>query len=230
MKENKYYKLILLLAFGAIFWNCEAKPEKETFGFTNDDYNVALLGVISNVNMIDNTNGTITDTNLRLIWQKCSFGQVYRSATNDCQGAVTGSVLNPQDPYRYGAKTVAFCDSRTHACNRIAAPQTLIAISEIAIVGSSEAYNACNSLVIDSSGGYRVPNPYELQRLTATGRNAVLARFPNTVEGEYWSNLSEVTDFPGETAISISFDRQSFGEERKTVKTTRNYLRCVKSY
>lgn len=226
MKENKYYKLILLLALAAFLGNCEAKPEKETFGFTNDDYNVALLGVVSNVNMIDNLDGTITDLNVRLIWQKCSYGQVYRSANNDCQGAISGSVLNPQDPYRYGARTVAFCDSRTHACNRVAPPQTLIATSEIGIVGTSEAYKACDSL----GNGFRVPNPYELQRLTVTGRNAVLARFPNTVEGEYWSNLSEVTDLPGETAITISFDRQTFGEEKKTVKTDRNYLRCVKNY
>ncbi len=225
MKEYKY-KTILLISVIGFLLNCEAKPDKETFGFTNDDFSVALLGVLSNANMVDNSDGTITDTNFRLMWQKCSFGQVYRRTQNDCQGAVTGSVLNPQDPYRYGAKTVAFCDSRTHACNRVAPPQTLIASSEIAIVGTSEAFNACNAL----GNGYRVPNPAELQRLTATGRNGVLARFPSTVEGDYWSNLSEVTDFPGETAITISFDRQTFGDEKKTVKTDRNYLRCVRSY
>lgn len=225
MKKN-IYNPIILISLTLFLFNCEAKPVEEKFGFTADEFNVALLGVVSNVNMVDNGDGTVNDVNLRLQWQKCSFGQVFRVAQNDCQGASAGSVLNPQDPYRYGARTVAYCDSRTHACNRVAPPQILIPVSEIAISGSSEAYNACNSL----GNGYRVPSPYELQRLTVTGRNAVLARFPNTVEGDYWSVLSEVTDFPGETAITISFDRQSFGVEKKTIKTDRNYLRCVRNY
>ena len=225
MNINQLNKILILSAL-AFFMNCEAKPEKETYGFTNDDFNVALLGVLSNVNMIDNGDGTITDTSFRLTWQKCSYGQVFRSAQNDCQGATVGSVLNPQDPYRYGAKVVSYCDSRTHACNRVAPPQILISVSEIAIAGTSEAFNACNAL----GNGYRVPNAYELERLTATGRNGVLARFPNTVEGLYWSSLSEVTDIPGETALAVSFDRQTFGEEKKIIKTDRNYVRCVKSY
>lgn len=224
MKMNQYY-LFLILFTMALLVNCEAKPVEEKFGFTADEYNTVLLGVLSNAGMTDN-GSTVLDPAARLEWQKCSFGQVYRAAQNDCQGAISGSVLNPQDPFRYGARLVAFCDSRTHACNKVAPPQTLVAVSEIAIVGSSELFNACNVL----GGGYRVPNPYELQRLTVTGRNAVLARFPSTVEGEYWSSWSEVTDLPGETAVAISFDRQSFGEEKKVVKTERNFARCVRSY
>ncbi|MDZ4725387.1 MAG: DUF1566 domain-containing protein [Leptospira sp.] len=220
------YNILLILFTAALFLNCEAKPVEEKFGLTADEFDIALLGIVSNTGMVDTGFGTIIDNGAKLEWQKCSYGQVYRGSTNDCQGALGGSVLNPLDPYKYGAKQVAYCDSRTHACNKVAPPQTLVSISEIAIVGSSELFAACASY----GSGYRVPNPYELQRLTVGGRNALLARFPHTVEADYWSSWSELTDYEGTTAISISFDRESFGEERKGIKTDRNYVRCVKNY
>jgi len=38
---------------------------------------------------VDNHDGTITDTNTGLMWQKCSMGQVYNSDTNACEGPVS---------------------------------------------------------------------------------------------------------------------------------------------
>jgi len=38
-------------------------------------------------NLVDNHDGTITDTTTGLMWQKCSMGQTYNSATNGCDGS-----------------------------------------------------------------------------------------------------------------------------------------------
>ncbi|GBF50220.1 hypothetical protein LPTSP4_17440 [Leptospira ryugenii] len=226
MSLIKLFQSVSILLPLLLLLNCEAKPVEDNFGLSPEDFNVLLLGLASNVQLRDTGTGTIIDTAAGLEWRKCSVGQVFRQANNDCLGAPAGSALNPQDPFKYGARQLAFCDSRTHACNRVAAPQTLVATSEIAIQGTSELYAACASL----GSGYRVPNPFELQRLTAGGRNLLLVNFPSTVEGDYWSGWSEVTDFEGTTAIAVSFDRESFGQEKRIVKTDRNYVRCVKNY
>ncbi|WP_411824764.1 surface adhesin Lsa25 [Leptospira sp. 'Mane'] len=225
MKEKRIQIIILSLLLSAFILNCEAKPEKDFYGISEEETNLLVAGFLANQSLTDTRTGTIRDPAAGLEWQKCSVGQVYRQAQNDCQGAAAGTVLNPQDPYRYGARQLAYCDSKTHACNRVTVPQVLLAVSEIAISGSSEAYLACSAL----GTSWRVPTPIELKRLTETGRISVLNYFPQTQEAEYWSSWSNEQDIPGETAISISFDRQSFGQQKNTVKTDRNYVRCVKN-
>ncbi len=37
-------------------------------------------------NLVNNHDGTITDTTTGLMWQKCSMGQIYNSVTNECDG------------------------------------------------------------------------------------------------------------------------------------------------
>ncbi|TGN19427.1 surface adhesin Lsa25 [Leptospira idonii] len=225
MKNTKYTLALVLAAF-SFFWNCEAKPVEDTFGLSPEETNVLIAGLIANRgSLVDNYNGTVTDSVAGLQWQKCSSGQVYRLAQNDCLGASAGTVLNPHDPYRYGANQVAYCDSKTHACNTLAYPQTVTNASQVGISGSSELFAACSQL----GSNWRVPNLIELQRLTVTGRSAVLLYFPSTVEGEYWSSWANETDIPGETAYSVSFDRQSFGTEKRTIKTDRNYVRCIRN-
>lgn len=223
--KNKLITVILSLLALTFFMNCEAKTPVDKFGLTPDEYSVALLGVISNIGMVDNGAGSVLDTTIRLEWRKCSVGQVFRAASNDCQGRTQGSALTPLDQFRYGAGQFAYCTSRTHACNRVGIPQVLVGASEVGIAGTSELFSACNL-----GDNWRVATSLELLRLTATGRNAVLARFPSTVEGTYWSGWSEETDLPGETAKAVSFDRESFGEEKKLIKTDRNYARCVRNY
>lgn len=224
MKSKLTYILIgLTLSF---FINCEAKPVEDTFGFSPEDQNVIVAGVLTNSILRSNPDGTVLDPAFGLTWQKCSVGQVFRSTQNDCQGATAGSVLNPLDPNRYGARELAFCNSKTHACNQVTPlPQVLIPVSQIAISGVSEAYQAC----ADLGSTWRVPTLAELKRLTEVGRTALLSNFPQTPEGDYWSSWSNEQDLPGETAYAISFDRQSFGVEKKIPKTERNYVRCVRS-
>ena len=39
--------------------------------------------------LIDNNDGTVSDSKTGLIWKKCSVGQSYNSGTNSCDGAAT---------------------------------------------------------------------------------------------------------------------------------------------
>ncbi len=39
--------------------------------------------------LVDNGDGTITDTTTGLMWQKCSMGQTYNASTNECDGSAS---------------------------------------------------------------------------------------------------------------------------------------------
>lgn len=225
MKRNLIHILFGLI-LSIIILDCEAKPVEDTLGFSPEDTNVLLAGVLTNSALRPNSDGTVLDPAFGLIWQKCSVGQVYRPTQNDCQGATAGSVLNPLDPNRYGARELPFCDTKTHACNQVTPlPQVLIPSSQIVIAGVSEAFQACAIL----GTGWRVPGLPELKRMSEVGRFALLSNFPQTPEGDYWSSWSNEQDLPGETAYAVSFDRQSFGVEKRIPKTERNYVRCVRN-
>lgn len=217
----------LVAAFGFLFFfNCEMKPVDDFYGFSADEANVLVAGLLSNQSLRDNRDGTVTDTLTNLDWDKCSFGQGYRAEQNDCLGAVgSGSALNPSDLNRAGARLLGFCDSKTHACNSLGFPQVLQGFSPIAITGISEVFGACAS----KGGNWRAPSPIELKRLTVPGRAATLVFFPSTQEADYWTSWSNADDIPGETAVAVSFDRESYGVERNSVKTDRNYVRCVRN-
>ncbi|TGL24561.1 DUF1566 domain-containing protein [Leptospira yanagawae] len=215
---------LLALSF---FINCEMKPVENVYGLSPEETNQLIAGLIANQSLRDNGNGTISDPVANLVWQKCTHGQVFRAGFNDCLGAPQGSLFNPNDVNRAGAIQVAFCDSKTHACNSISYPQVIQGTSSISIAGSSELFAACqNSNFLGTT--WRVPTPLEYQRLVIPGRAATLQYFPSTQEEDYWTAWSNQDDLPGETAFAISFDRQSYGVERSVVKTQRNYVRCVR--
>ncbi|EOQ89205.1 PF07603 family protein [Leptospira yanagawae serovar Saopaulo str. Sao Paulo = ATCC 700523] len=215
---------LLALSF---FINCEMKPVEDVYGLSPEETNQLIAGLIANQSLRDNGNGTISDPVANLVWQKCTHGQVFRAGFNDCLGAPQGSLFNPNDVNRAGAIQVAFCDSKTHACNSISYPQVIQGTSSISIAGSSELFAACqNSNFLGAT--WRVPTPLEYQRLVIPGRAATLQYFPSTQEEDYWTAWSNQDDLPGETAFAISFDRQSYGVERSVVKTQRNYVRCVR--
>jgi len=225
MKKIQYCFALLVLSF---FMNCEMKPVDDIYGLSPEETSQLIAGILANQGLRDNGNGTVTDPVANLVWQKCTHGQVYRPGNNDCLGAPQGSILNPNDVARAGAAQVAYCDSKTHACNSIAFPQVLQGFSSISVAGSSELYGACqNSNYLGAS--WRVPTVAEYQRLVVPGRAATLQYFPSTQEEDYWTAWSNNEDIPGETAHAISFDRQSYGVQRNIVKTQRNYVRCVRT-
>jgi len=39
--------------------------------------------------LVDNNDGTVSDSKTALVWQKCSLGQTYNSTTNVCDGSAT---------------------------------------------------------------------------------------------------------------------------------------------
>ncbi|TGL44735.1 surface adhesin Lsa25 [Leptospira perdikensis] len=225
MKKIQYCFSLLVLSF---FMNCEMKPVEDIYGLSPEETNQLVAGILANQGLRDNGNGTVTDTVSNLIWQKCTHGQVYRAGFNDCLGAPQGSIFNPYDSARAGAVQVAYCDSKTHACNSIAFPQVLQGFSSIAIAGVSELYGACqNNHFLGAT--WRVPTVIEYQRLVVPGRAATLQFFPSTQEDDYWTAWSNNEDLPGETAHAISFDRQSYGVQKFIVKTQRNFVRCVRT-
>ncbi|MDF3821217.1 DUF1566 domain-containing protein [Leptospira sp. 96542] len=221
----KYITNCLTLVLFVFTLNCEMKPVDDFYGLSPEETGQLFAGLITNQSLVDNRQGTVIDPLARLEWSKCTHGQVYRQEFNDCLGASAGTIFNPNDPARAGAKQVAYCDSQTHACNSLSSPMVLQNFSVYVVNGFSELYAACES----KGAGWRVPTPIEMQRLVIPGRAATLAFFPSTQEDDYWTAWSNFEDLPGETAFAISFDRQSYGTERKIIKTQRNFVRCVKS-
>ncbi|WCL49024.1 Lcl domain-containing protein [Leptospira sp. GIMC2001] len=233
MKKLKKLYTILLCVSVLIVVGCKAEPETDTFGLGDEEFSTVLTGLLLNTGFTDLQDGTVLDKPANLIWQKCSAGQVYRSAENDCRGKQSPSLFTAVDATKWGAAQLAYCNSNTYACNALSAPPELIPNGSInpgiQVNGTSEAYEYCKSLN-NASGfpGYRVPNPYELQRLTFGGRTAMLALFPDTQEALYWSSWSRLDDLTGETAVAVDFDRSGLGEEKAIVKVDRNYVRCVR--
>ncbi|GBF51702.1 hypothetical protein LPTSP4_32400 [Leptospira ryugenii] len=225
--------VLICLVFSLV--NCQERPVKQVFpGLTDEEASIVFTGILLNTGFTDNRDGTVTDNIAGLIWRKCSQGQVYRIANNDCQGIERVTATNPilnigSDTIRWGATPLAYCSIATQACNTLNVPQVLIGSSPLVISGESEAFRSCNALN-DANGapGWRVPNPIELQRLTLGGRNAMLALFPQTQEEYYWTNLSRAEDVIGQTAATVIFEQVRFGEIEYRTKTDRYYVRCVR--
>ncbi|MCZ8236887.1 MAG: DUF1566 domain-containing protein [Leptospiraceae bacterium] len=230
MNNLKLKTIILLIVSAGIFGiGCEAPKEKDTLGLSDEELGLVLTGFLLNTNLVDLRDGTVLDKGLNLIWRKCSQGQVYRGNENDCRGAVSGTLFTPNDQVLWGAKKFAYCNTNTWSCNTRTVPLTLVANAGFITTGFSEALNTCAALN-DANGfpGWRVPTPFELQRLTLGGRTALLANFPDTVESLYWSSWSVQDDTTGEIAITVNFDRESFGEEKTVQKIEKTYVRCIR--
>ncbi|MCC5813963.1 MAG: DUF1566 domain-containing protein [Leptospira sp.] len=229
MKYINKIKPIIVLASIVFLANCQAEKEKDFYGYGEEELAVLLTGLISNRNLVDANDGTILDQQNGLYFQKCSAGQLYRAAENDCRGRQTPSLFTPNDIVRWGAQQFAYCSNNTWACNSRNAPFELVANSGFAVPGESEAFKFCNALNNENgSPGWRLPSPVELSRLTIGGRNAMLLLFPDTQENWYWSGWGRADDLDGQTAIAVSFDREDFGEEKAFQKTDRKYVRCVR--
>ncbi len=236
MKKNT---LLLIFSLGFFLANCQEEPVKNLFpGLSDEDSSLLLTGLVLNQGYTDNRDGTITDNAANLIWRKCTQGQVYRGANNDCEGIQRPSTVNPfftqgADTNNWGALQLAYCSNATNACNQLTVPQILQGESAILVSGISEAFQSCNALNAigaNPATAWRVPNPLELQRLTLGGRNALIGvHFPNTIEDYYWSSWSNPEDLLGQTGSTVIFERKRFGETELRTKTDRYYVRCVRN-
>ncbi|MCP5513805.1 MAG: DUF1566 domain-containing protein [Leptospiraceae bacterium] len=165
------------------------------------------------------TFGGQTYTAQTLYFAKCTHGQTYNSATNDCTGM--GSSGD-----NYGATKVQFCTGNGNTCNGYDANQP---------VSSGPLFNTCNGSSL-AGKSWRVPTKNELKltiqctdqtKLPNDGTNcgqypnpAMSSLFKNTPDDGYWSSSSYVAD----PLNAYVFDFVSSFINRKT---NYYYVRCV---
>jgi CubicO group peptidase (beta-lactamase class C family) len=229
MKIYMKLSLSLFMMFTSmLFWNCEAEPEKYTYGIAESESKQVVAGFILNSVLQTTTSTTVRDPGTRLEWKKCSQGQSV-SVRGNCQGTVAGTNFTPNDQGRYGALALTYCNVASNACNSLSLPQTLVANTLDKIV--SGAYTSCQA---DRTGGYsdwRVPNFVELKLLASTEKTSLLIQFPDTVDDFYWSSTGNEQDNTGATARAISFHSgDRYGKEENAVKDTQLFVRCVRNY
>ena len=225
----KKINLLLLLLFIFSFVHCEGKPEKSFYGIPNDDKDKFVAGLILNSGSRSTSVGTVVDSTTGLEWKKCSQGQTFRSANNDCQGnpnsagpATLTSIGN------YGAGKYSFCNLEGNYCNVTSLPQELNLAEQQRNKASSAAFFTC---ITDRTGGFtnwRLPTSIELKALTTTGQTAMTINFPNSPEDSFWTAWGNENDQTGKTARAINMTRNKFGEEEFINKTTNNSVRCVR--
>ncbi|EMJ97824.1 surface adhesin Lsa25 [Leptospira alstonii] len=224
----KKYKNILILSISLfLFANCEEKPDDTTLGFINEDAKVLLAGMLLFDPYSANTaSGTITNSTSGLMWKICTQGQVLRVGQNgqyDCEGINdTTTIIG-----RYGAALFQYCSLNLNDCNTISLPQVLVGQIP-GLTGTSEAYDSCNQ---DRTGGHfdwRLPTFSELKALAGSGSlNALLLKFPNTLEDYYWTSWAK--EGTVDTARAVNFGATHFGEETAFAKTSRHFVRCVRN-
>ncbi len=216
--------IFLILAVTLV--NCgEEITRQNKFGLTEEDQKSIIMGFVMNTTYSNTGNGTVLDSSLGVEWKKCTQGQTFRSAGNDCQGTVSATYI-PVNAQTYGAELKTYCNVNGHDCNSLSLPPTLKSpINNV----TSEAYSSCADDRTAGQSDWRVPTYLELKKLAASGQNMLTTFFPNTVDEYYWSSWSDENDVTGKTAKAISFSGTNFGNEKSFNKDTRFYVRCVRT-
>ncbi|MCB1159628.1 MAG: Ig-like domain-containing protein [Leptospiraceae bacterium] len=168
---------------------------------------------------VDNGDGTIYDKSTGLIWKKCSQGQTWNNNTNACDG---------------NAGTYYYCNEMDNDCN--GGNNTGI-LGTFLNDGSSTAYNSCNDLNTNPTGGFagktgwRVPTIEELKTLIDlsgenedTGAKINGIFFPNTILSGYWSASGLISS--DLSAWYVYFLNGSVDNYTKTYYL--NNVRCVR--
>lgn len=191
-----------MLAFSVLFALSCKKDEEEDLDMT------ALLVLAT---FRDNLNGTVTAPT-GLIVAKCSYGQVWNGALNNCAGTGSESA--------YGAQSMAYC-SVANSCHDTS---TLYATS-------GPAFTACSSYSVSSVTGWRLPTVAELQGLTTSlNRTSLLVLFPQTPDDkDAWSRETNSSKTDYSESYGVSFAQSTFGQKTSYNKVSAPlYVRCVK--
>ncbi|MCB1141245.1 MAG: DUF1566 domain-containing protein [Leptospiraceae bacterium] len=216
-------KILLLIVLSFVFSNCEKKTDKYVYGIPEEDTSNLLLGLVVKPVLGLTSYGTIQDPVYRLEWKRCAQGQVFRSATSDCQGAQSSTEYTPFDG-RYGAQVYTYCNLPGNFCNSLSLPMTLTNTST-----TSEAYNTCASERLNGYTDWRVPTYVELAAMAKASKFALLTTFPNIPEDKFWSSTGNENDSSGLTARAVDFG-VNYGDDAIVAKDTRLLVRCVRSY
>jgi hypothetical protein len=187
-----------------------------------NNINVVCSFIFGNVNYTDNRNGTITDNTTGVTWMKCTQGQVWRSAENDCQG--TGNSGN-----NYGAVQFQWCTALGNDCNG-GVVANVLGQGGFLNGRTSQAYNSCNQLNTNPVGGFanktnwRIPTIFELETIIDRTYNPIInpTYFPNSVGGNYWSSTTYLSNTDQTWIVMFGF-----GVIVGWNKTNNMYVRCV---
>jgi hypothetical protein len=222
-----YKKSIILFVFLiGLLANCEYKPKKYNNFFPEEEQETILLGLLYRQNLTLTNYGTAKDASSGLEWKRCSQGQGFRLAENDCRGVISGTLTNPIDSGRFGAVALTFCNIPTMDCNKKSLPFELTSST----TGVSEAYNSCNSDRTGNFSDWRVPTPQELVAFASGGKNVLYDIFSSTVQDYYWSSYGNEKDPTATTAYVVSFAQDKWGELDVKTKDARYYVRCVRKF
>lgn len=226
----------LLIILSLFFIGCEQKPTKYPFGIPEEEFEQILFGIINTNNSVARSSGTVRFPSTGLEWKRCAQGQVFRSATEDCQGTSAPTPFTPVD-LKYGATVHAYCNTASNDCN--GNPPSLVPIlqnSNTSTPANTTAYATCDSDTTDLSpsdaivGAWRVPTIVELKALASLGKISTFKAMPDAPDEKYWSSSSEINDLTGETAKSVSFEPGTYGDESIIKKDTKLYIRCIRNY
>jgi hypothetical protein len=220
-------KIFTLFSLGLLL-GCEAKPERYTEFFPEEEQATILLGLIARQGLQLTNYGTAIDPSKGIEWKRCSQGQGFRLEENDCRGVVNGTLFTPVDSGTFGAHRLTFCSFPSMDCNEKVLPFALNQ-PEPGAPYTSEAYLSCAS---DRTGGFsnwRLPTTPELKAFSSGGKNALYDIFSSTVQDKYWTSWSNEKDPWGKTAYVISFAQDTWGEEDVSPKDFRHYVRCVRN-
>lgn len=154
--------------------------------------------IINPMSFTNNGDGTVTDNNTGLIWQRCSVGQTQIIQNNILTCGGTAAL------YNWYQATGEYSEYYNNSSNRI---------------------NVCGSLNL-GGGGWRLPTKKELITIVDYGLSYPAIQsdfFPYTSRSYYWSSTTYVNS--SNYAWSVDFQR---GEVTRLKRELYFYVRCVR--
>lgn len=173
--------------------------------------------------------GGVDYSAVTLYFEKCTHGQTYEEANNNCQGS--GSSGD-----NYSATKVSVCTD-----NSVFTNAGCYGVDQILNgSGTSAAYSACDAKETGSFSDWRVPTKAELKLLikctedsipndssscTGSTSPAIVSLFTETIGDNYWTSEYGYTA-SSDAKYKVNFDN---GNTDVFSGTTEYYLRCVRT-
>ena len=202
--------LAVIAFFSVAGVGCKGNDNDSTLDWTTS--------LLAGFGWVDNNDSTITDSNTRFMWAKCSHGQAWNASLNNCAGTGSGTTN--------GAKSVQFCE----AVSGSSLTECVNSDPLYPIAASGPAFNAC---VAERAGGHsdwRLPNSAELEGLAASkDRETFQFYFPQTPDDKpYWTGDGDPSS-EGDRAYGVNFAAANFGlRDTYDKAAVVHYVRCMR--